>query len=596
MHLDNQNILIISKDRDLYKLVCSFYDDVHYCASANEAISKLKRIDPLCVFCDATIYDPFWEINDGVDLFKKLSHNSKEITKILIQETDDFDSLERAINCGNVFAVIRKPFYEEGIKVLVQNAIGYADLLRENSILLNRAEIRKTELLRLKSFLEQKSKTGLKDIEQSFGREKYVKKEVECINRLLLMFPKLRSLKEMEGLIRDELNSFMAIDFVKISVNQSNDDKKDLCAVSSRLFCSGTTIGFLKFGRNEFPPNFTDDEMLFFDRVCEISSVYVEKLMNLSEFNNLKEQWESVFNSIDEPLSLINKDCEIIEANNSFTKTFSSTDDFICDASSSLESGEPTSTQIKLKDGRDYAVWTYPVKDDSGVNKAIQFYKDVSEQIKYKEGLVYSEKMAELGMLAGSVAHEINNPIGGVLAYLQMMIAEVDKDTQMFSDLVEMEKAASRCAHISKNLLHFSRSSAEESFSEFSLSSVFDSILPILKMQLRHEDIVFSFSDLSSDIKTKGVFNDLMQAFLNLFNFCLDAIRRTRKQSTKLEVILEDSGAYILCKVFCESGVFDKETLNALSLFVTERIIARSLGRLVIEDAGFSVYLSKSIT
>jgi hypothetical protein len=115
-------------------------------------------------------------------------------------------------------------------------------------------------------------------------------------------------------------------------------------------------------------------------------------------------------------------------------------------------------------------------------------------------------------------------------------------------------------------------------------------------MQLRHEDIVFSFSDLSSDIKTKGVFNDLMQAFLNLFNFCLDAIRRTRKQSTKLEVILEDSGAYILCKVFCESGVFDKETLNALSLFVTERIIARSLGRLVIEDAGFSVYLSKSIT
>lgn len=596
MYPDSQNILIISKDRELHKLVSSFYDYVHYCSSANEAISELKKIDPLCVFCDNTIIDPFWKINDAVDLFKKFSLNSKEITKILIQDTDDFDSLERAINQGNVFAVIKKPFCEEEIKVLVQNAVGYADLLRENSILLNRAEIRKTELLRIKSFLEQKNKTKLKNIEDSFGREKYAKKEVECINRLLLMLPKLRSLKEMEGLIRDELNSFMSVDFVKISVNQNSDDKQDLCAVSSRLFCSGATIGFLKFGRNEFPPTFTDEEMLFFDRVCEISSVYVEKLMKLSELNDLKELWESVFNSIDEPLSLINRKFELIESNKSFIRAFGSTDSPVCDVSSSFESGEPSGTQVKLKDGRDYTVWTYPVREESGINKAIQFYKDVSEQIKYKEGLVYSEKMAELGMLAGSVAHEINNPIGGVLAYLQMMIAEADKGTQLFSDLVEMEKAASRCAHISKNLLLFSRTSAEESLSEFTLSSVFEAILPILKMQLRHENIVLSFSDLSSQVKTKGVFNDLMQAFLNMFNFCLDAIRRTRKENSKLELVLKDCDSYILCKLFCEPGIFDKENLNNLSLFVTERIIARSLGKLLIEDDGFNVYLSRPIT
>ena len=200
MNPHNQNILLVSRDKELYKLIASFYSGVYYCSSANEAISAFKSVDPLCVFCDETISDPFWEINDGVDLFEKIVQNNREVTKILIQDSDDFASLERAINKGNVFAVIHRPFCEESVKMLVHNGIDYANLLRENSILLDRQEIRQRELLRLKSFLEQKSQTGIKSMQESFAREKYIKREIECMNRLLLIFPRAQSLKELEDL------------------------------------------------------------------------------------------------------------------------------------------------------------------------------------------------------------------------------------------------------------------------------------------------------------------------------------------------------------------------------------------------------------
>jgi signal transduction histidine kinase len=606
LSFDNQSILLVSKDKKFYNILASFYKHVHYYSSINEVVLNLKSINPLCVFCDNDINDEFWGINDGVDFFKKIIKDSKEISKILIQDEDDFNKLERAINQGNIFAIINSSFCEEDIKLLVQDALDYANLLRENSILLSRAKIRNTELLRLKSLLEQKNKTAIENMKGSFLKETYVRKEVECINRLLLLFPKLKSLKEMENVLKEELSPFIPIDFVKISINQINAkqnkaEQKDLCAVSTRLFFSGSTIGFLKFGRNEFPPVFTDDELVFFDRVCEVSSVYVEKLMKLSELNDLKEQWELLFNSINEPLSLINKDLEFIAVNSSFIKTFSANHNFVSDkALLSFQTGEPSSSQILAKNKRTYSVWTYPIHDGSETKKAIQFYKDITEELKYKEGLVYSEKMAELGILAGSVAHELSNPVGGVLAYLQMMMEEADKNSKLFFDLVEMEKAASRCAQIAKNLLSFSRTSKDDDDSIFTFSSVFESVLPIIKIQLRNEKTVLSFSDLSSGLKIKGSFNDISQALLNLLSICVDDLRQNKiegkelSKSSKLEVLLKDCESFALCKISCNGLSLDKDKFNSLSFFVAERIIERALGRLIIDDFGFSVYLKKS--
>lgn len=127
-----------------------------------------------------------------------------------------------------------------------------------------------------------------------------------------------------------------------------------------------------------------------------------------------------------------------------------------------LLTGRPLAKEITFKrpEGQCwFHVVKVPVYDQDGSLMGLLLTaRDISMLKKFQEQLIQSQKMEDLGRLAGGVAHEINTPLGIILGYTQLLMDDI-KDEEPLEDLKIIEKQAKVCRKIVADLLGFSRHS-----------------------------------------------------------------------------------------------------------------------------------------
>ncbi len=110
------------------------------------------------------------------------------------------------------------------------------------------------------------------------------------------------------------------------------------------------------------------------------------------------------------------------------------------------------------------------------------------ELVTVRTQMVQSEKLASLGRLAAGVAHEINNPLGGILSFSMLALEDCPADHPMRQNLEIIVKQTLRCRETVKGLLDFARQSSTPA-SAIEVSAVVDKTLSLLENQSIFHDI-----------------------------------------------------------------------------------------------------------
>lgn len=166
-------------------------------------------------------------------------------------------------------------------------------------------------------------------------------------------------------------------------------------------------------------------------------------------------------------------------------------------------------------------------KDELG--KLGTSFNDMTKKLDETSRQLYqSTKMASLGQLAAGVAHEINNPLTGVLTYSSFLLKRTKDNPQMQEDLNVIVRETLRSRDIVKGLLDFARQSYPKK-SICNINEVLDRAIAVVNNQLKLKRILIErIIDSSLPVLTADI-NQIQQVFLNLFVNAIDAIGQDGK-------------------------------------------------------------------
>jgi C4-dicarboxylate-specific signal transduction histidine kinase len=226
--------------------------------------------------------------------------------------------------------------------------------------------------------------------------------------------------------------------------------------------------------------------------------------------------------------------------------------------------------------------------------------------------LLEAQKLAAVGQLGAGVAHELNNPLAGILGYVQLMLmSRTDADSDL-DTLRKIEMSAKRCKEITQNLLRFSQQRQRADLRPVDLNNVVRDALSLTESQIKGEGITLELA-LAPPVRVTADPGQMSQVLLALMSNARTAMLKTKtkvltvrtgEKDGKGFLEVEDTGKGILPehrgRIF-EPFFTTKDVWSnvGLGLSVAYRIISEAGGTIdmrteVGKGSCFTVWLTKA--
>lgn len=454
----------------------------------------------------------------------------------------------------------------------------------------------------LRSELESRVEKRTRMLAESRHNMHVRNSRLEGLGRALMVVQEAESLADMERALNESLVGTVEISWIRIVPLPLHEEfAKQIQSMDGFIWLAvplwrgAEPIGSAFFMRPKDRP-FRREDNDFLSKVSEAISLALDRLQKRAEAESLKEQWEATFSAISEPVAIIDKSYEIIQANQEnaagqpcYARFFRRTEPCL-----GCRRGELFRIE---NDGRVLEVHSNLLPLEPGREPMyVNLYSDVTDRVRMEERILESAKMAELGTIGSSIAHELNNPLGGILNFAQLLRMDLPADHPLVDDVKQIEAGAQRCKEIVENLLGFTRAPRSDEITEFDLRDSLKRALTIVELRTKSLGLAIDTEWPESPCVVRGHYNLVTQAFAGLLERSLEALlqRRSREPGFRghLELRLRESAENLSIEIRDDSGA-SVGAQRPLTLQISSQILRDNGARLEINAPSSPVSSAK---
>jgi PAS domain S-box-containing protein len=348
------------------------------------------------------------------------------------------------------------------------------------------------------------------------------------------------------------------------------------------LVCRDRVLGVMIFVGVDMEET-SDEQKELLLSVGKQVGITIDSLLNVAALVQHKELLQSVFDGIPDIMVLMDRNRVIRMANRAYLKRHGRTLEQAigrkclalegeCDCSlagtrlaEAMATRRQTREEITTQIGEIFRVYCYPILGEAGeVWGILRYAKDITLEKQVESRIQQTEKMAALGQLAAGVAHEINNPLGIILCYTDLLRRQLPDREESLQDLETIEKQAGNCQRIVSDLLNFSRSRKAEPV-PVDVNQAVTEVVHMVQQQFEKKGTVLQ-TELEEGLPEVDLDTDrIQQVFLNLMMNAQQALdgrsgrilisTTFRRESSSIVVVVGDNGPGIPPEI--RSQIFD---------------------------------------
>ncbi len=334
----------------------------------------------------------------------------------------------------------------------------------------------------------------------------------------------------------------------------------------------------------------------FLRAVADVLAGIVERKRAEEKIKRAAEEWRTTFDSITDLVSICDKDFRLVRVNKAFADVAKMKPEEIigkhcyeivhgtkkhlpnCPHKKTIKTKKPATAEIfESHLGMHIELSTSPIFDEKGeVMASIHIIRDITERKKMEEQLIVTDRLASIGELAAGIAHEMNNPLTGVIGFAQLLLEkDVPDDAKEYVKIIYSE--AQRTAEVVKNLLAFARKH-EPVKQLVNINSIIEKVLELRAYEQKVSNIQVNTHFAPDLPEVMADYFQLQQVFLNIIinaeHFMIEAHRRgtltitTERTEDIIKASFVDDGP----------GIFEEDLGHLFDPFFTTKETGKGTG------------------